>query len=337
MMMDAGGSPRYVAVPKPEMYTFHETPMFKFFEPDDEALWLSNGLSDVTKAFERTSLARRLPGAGSDVGRAPSSFKCAKAAVWTSETTTDATSPSESYRASSVSSDGDAAIDLLNSSVRDLQAALKVLSDAGPSRDAGMKAPPGLLLPPQELAESAQSRPLTPSTTYSSPPMDAPEAAQPGLPDEYWRHPRMNSSLASSFKAQFKKTQWCMYLKQGCLRGDQCNFAHSIEELQSAPNLVKTSICKAWERGTCKNGTGCRFAHGENELRMTPGFFKRTLCKYYARGQCNLGSRCRHAHSLQELALPTAEVSNGASDEQTVQPAVAGRAAKFGVLMQKGR
>lgn len=77
------------------------------------------------------------------------------------------------------------------------------------------------------------------------------------------------------FLAQFHKTQFCRYVKSGCLRGTQCPFAHSVQELSTSPDLAKTSLCKLWEQGLCQlKASECQFAHGTRDLRMTSAYAK---------------------------------------------------------------
>jgi len=103
------------------------------------------------------------------------------------------------------------------------------------------------------------------------------------------------------FRSQFNKTKWCRFIQSGSMRGDQCDFAHTGEELRFPPDLSKTSICKLWEVGRCPNPkTVCLYAHGRHELRVTPQFRKQTMCKQFAHGLCSLDKDCRHAHSVDE-------------------------------------
>jgi len=69
------------------------------------------------------------------------------------------------------------------------------------------------------------------------------------------------------------KTKLCYFYQQDrCHRGEACGFAHGGVELESAPDLSKTSICLAWKAGTCPlSSTACRFAHGKHDLRAFAG------------------------------------------------------------------
>ena len=76
-------------------------------------------------------------------------------------------------------------------------------------------------------------------------------------------------------EAQFHplyKTQWCSSFlsPEGCRFGDQCNFAHSAEELRPPPQTHQPTgpprgysgpICRYFARGTCQWGDQCSFAH----------------------------------------------------------------------------
>lgn len=81
------------------------------------------------------------------------------------------------------------------------------------------------------------------------------------------------------------KTILCKHFtsQRGCFFGDNCQFAHGLNDLRTNPNLQNISSenkkgpnlqnykivkCKYWEKdGTCRYGTLCTFAHGEQELR----------------------------------------------------------------------
>jgi len=87
-----------------------------------------------------------------------------------------------------------------------------------------------------------------------------------------------------------------------CQFGQNCSFAHSPKELQPAPDLTKTRLCKAFVAGRCKDPK-CTFAHGEEELRSTEMFYKMTLCSWYGKGRCRNGSQCHFAHGLADLRM----------------------------------
>ncbi|CAE7280740.1 unnamed protein product [Symbiodinium natans] len=80
----------------------------------------------------------------------------------------------------------------------------------------------------------------------------------------------------TAFRQQFKKTQMCRFFQRSaCRKGDLCEFAHGTDELTQAPDLRRTSLCKAFMEGCCpESAETCRFAHGIALLRRTPGFEK---------------------------------------------------------------
>merc|ERR1712072_386711 len=72
----------------------------------------------------------------------------------------------------------------------------------------------------------------------------------------------------------YAKTKMCKFHSMGmCTQGDNCKFAHRIEDLQQVPDLSKTKLCKAFmATSKCENAECC-YAHGEHELRsVEPGF-----------------------------------------------------------------
>lgn len=73
------------------------------------------------------------------------------------------------------------------------------------------------------------------------------------------------------FRAQFRKTRLCRFFEIGqCSKGQACPFAHGSTEMQIAPDLTKTSICRAWRQKQCPlSASRCPFAHGASELRKT--------------------------------------------------------------------
>jgi len=76
------------------------------------------------------------------------------------------------------------------------------------------------------------------------------------------------------FRNQFRKTKLCYFNAiDQCKYGQKCAYAHSPSELESVPNLTKTALCLAWQKGQCPRAAAdCHFAHGSEELRLTPAF-----------------------------------------------------------------
>mmetsp|Transcript_87878 Transcript_87878/g.204531 ORF Transcript_87878/g.204531 Transcript_87878/m.204531 type:complete len:282 (-) Transcript_87878:122-967(-) len=109
----------------------------------------------------------------------------------------------------------------------------------------------------------------------------------------------------SCLRKQLRKTKMCQHFERGeCHFGLECAFAHSPDEIQSAPDLRKTRLCEAFADGNCRDAN-CSFAHGEAELRSTDLFFKKTLCIWNEKGKCRAGAQCRFAHGQAELRTPT--------------------------------
>mmetsp|Transcript_52660 Transcript_52660/g.115460 ORF Transcript_52660/g.115460 Transcript_52660/m.115460 type:complete len:311 (+) Transcript_52660:43-975(+) len=106
-----------------------------------------------------------------------------------------------------------------------------------------------------------------------------------------------------ALKEKLAKTRWChFHLRGHCkLQADTCSFAHSAEELRSAPNLQKTKLCEAFQRGECMDGDRCKYAHRPAELRVTEDVLKTRLCRYYVNGYCRKGDACTHAHGKHQL------------------------------------
>ncbi|CAK0909941.1 unnamed protein product, partial [Prorocentrum cordatum] len=162
-------------------------------------------------------------------------------------------------------------------------------------------------------------------------------AGRPGRVRRGGEESNTGSDERLRFKTQFRKSQLCRYYKTGCMRGDQCDFAHGTEELSLAPDLTKTSMCKAWQRGRCSLDSGaCPYAHGASELRCTTGYLKSAPCSMFFQGRCKLGNSCRHAHSLAEIRSAQAFLTSKKS--RAVAPAaLAPRPAAVAAAMVEAR
>jgi len=66
----------------------------------------------------------------------------------------------------------------------------------------------------------------------------------------------------------FSKTKMCKFHRAGkCAKGRQCPWAHDPSELQVAPDLRRTKLCKELiAKGHCTNAK-CTFAHSQEECR----------------------------------------------------------------------
>jgi len=101
-----------------------------------------------------------------------------------------------------------------------------------------------------------------------------------------------------------RKTKFCMFHQQGsCQFGKSCAFAHSLSEMNGAPDFSKTQLCKAFSEGRCED-LYCNFAHGLAELRSTSMCFKKKICIWNEKGKCRDGAQCRFAHGMAELRPP---------------------------------
>lgn len=69
----------------------------------------------------------------------------------------------------------------------------------------------------------------------------------------------------------FHKTKMCKFFIMGmCTRGESCQYAHSKEDLQIAPDLKCTKLCQDLiQTGQCRDPANCLFAHNKQELRIS--------------------------------------------------------------------
>mmetsp|Transcript_31549 Transcript_31549/g.61988 ORF Transcript_31549/g.61988 Transcript_31549/m.61988 type:complete len:261 (-) Transcript_31549:185-967(-) len=100
-------------------------------------------------------------------------------------------------------------------------------------------------------------------------------------------------------KAMCKKTRMCKFFQTGtCNRMTDCSFAHSEEELTTAPDLSRTKLCQSLLiQGICTNAR-CTFAHSKLELRQLT---KRPSCQVQQPGwrlqHANIGiDKCFEPH-----------------------------------------
>mmetsp|Transcript_60214 Transcript_60214/g.175964 ORF Transcript_60214/g.175964 Transcript_60214/m.175964 type:complete len:292 (+) Transcript_60214:124-999(+) len=85
----------------------------------------------------------------------------------------------------------------------------------------------------------------------------------------------MSNGAHGVFRKQFYKTEMCRYYATGCAKGPNCPYAHGEDELRTAPDLIKTSLCQAWASHSCPlTAEDCPFAHGWSEKRVTSTFLK---------------------------------------------------------------
>lgn len=108
---------------------------------------------------------------------------------------------------------------------------------------------------------------------------------------------RKRVSQNARLRAQLWKTEMCRYkLRRGkCRAGQACPFAHNERELQSRPDLKKTSLCRLWVTGAC-DVDECPFAHGSEELKVAS-----------ALGSSSPHSSATGSHQIDSLARDSAQ------------------------------
>ena len=91
------------------------------------------------------------------------------------------------------------------------------------------------------------------------------------------------------------KTKMCsLFLNGKCHYGSgRCFYAHDSSELRQKPELTKTSYCVAFKTGSCQRGEQCNYAHDIDELTISS---KNVQCLWYTSGHCSHGTECRFAH-----------------------------------------
>ncbi|KAF9171994.1 hypothetical protein BGX21_005935 [Mortierella sp. AD011] len=88
--------------------------------------------------------------------------------------------------------------------------------------------------------------------------------------------PRRSSSNDTHRKSELYKTELCVSVNTGipCKYGDNCQFAHSTQELQHVTRhpRYKTQFCTSFQsQGYCKYNDRCTFIHHPDEARvLTP-------------------------------------------------------------------
>jgi len=76
------------------------------------------------------------------------------------------------------------------------------------------------------------------------------------------------------FRQQFHKVTLCRFEAAGmCRLGDECTYAHNVQELRPYPDISKTSLCPAWRMRRCPlRAHECPFAHGKREMRLNNAY-----------------------------------------------------------------
>jgi hypothetical protein len=96
------------------------------------------------------------------------------------------------------------------------------------------------------------------------------------------------------------KTKICTLFLNGCCHygPSRCLYAHHVEELRDQPQLAKTSLCSLYKRGKCILGENCRYAHNIDEMNESA---KRVKCLWFSNGHCTHGSSCRFSHDIPQM------------------------------------
>ena len=92
------------------------------------------------------------------------------------------------------------------------------------------------------------------------------------------------------------KTKVCsLFLNGNCHYGEErCFYAHSVQELRELPQLERTSLCPSYRKGKCRRGDNCKYAHSVDEMTISA---RRVPCLWYREGHCSHGQSCRFSHS----------------------------------------
>ncbi|KAI4837139.1 zinc finger protein [Plasmodium brasilianum] len=113
--------------------------------------------------------------------------------------------------------------------------------------------------------------------------------------------------MSVTLRQHFWKTKLCpLHMENRCKEGDNCDYAHSIEDLRSIPDLKRTKLCYKLLKGEKCFNKKCNYAHNQDELKSAQNLFayKSSMCKFVANKTCLNGSTCRFAHTIDELRVP---------------------------------
>ncbi|GAW81670.1 hypothetical protein, conserved [Plasmodium gonderi] len=113
--------------------------------------------------------------------------------------------------------------------------------------------------------------------------------------------------MSVTLRQHFWKTKLCpLHMENRCKEGNNCDYAHSIEDLRSIPDLKRTKLCYKLLKGEKCFNKKCNYAHNQEELKSAQNLFayKSSMCKFVANKTCLNGSTCRFAHTIDELRVP---------------------------------
>ena len=113
------------------------------------------------------------------------------------------------------------------------------------------------------------------------------------------------------------KTVLCKYFELGhCTRGDECTYAHGIEELQTREALKRSDELFDFDDPNNSPKFWNFFGKLLKSNSAQAGTYKTVLCKFFEAGSCSRGASCTFAHGdgdlLAEAPSATAAPSAGA-------------------------
>jgi len=119
------------------------------------------------------------------------------------------------------------------------------------------------------------------------------------------RLPRRDGRTRPFLSRVCQKTKLCkLYLEGTCGRGDECAFAHGVEQIQHTPDLQCTKLCPRMERtGVCNRGSLCKFAHSTEELRGLSPALRSMLPSTWQQSDARVVSALNHAVAAGALSL----------------------------------
>lgn len=150
-------------------------------------------------------------------------------------------------------------------------------------------------IPPHPLATAGSGNvvALWPQNIADQPEFEAPPFKRPRYSDDAPLNPPRNAPPASSMPPPPNTP------RNPQIRGTSCMF-------------FKTRLCQKFKTGSCPWGNNCNFAHGIEELRPPPpnwqelvsdqqSMHKKKICRKFYNGEvCPYGDRCIYLHVVRE-------------------------------------
>lgn len=95
----------------------------------------------------------------------------------------------------------------------------------------------------------------------------------------------------------------------------------------------KTEPCRSWEKGTCKYGENCAFAHGIQELRekthISTRYRTQQCYHFFELGYCLYGQRCQFKHRAEASTAPGSRTDSRKSSMDESVPTTSNRLRVF--------